>query len=518
MSGERGRNRTYNLVIKSHLLCQLSYAPVPFVGWKSRREPVRRRIDYSISRGDVTRPSRNRLRFFAWAPGGQSGGGDLGDIEQLGRRLGRYSAEGVAEHGLAERACGADHACACSDELLGAFDVDALAGFLPEEHLAAARAAAERALPRALRLDDFRIPARNLARLIVHIAVAAEIARVVIRHAAAVTRRLRQPRLHAREQLAVMFNGERRSGFLPVGSDGADAMRANRDHPGGLGRLQRFDVLFGHLREREVVAEAARGVAGAALLAQHAEGDAGVTQHARERKHNLAALRIVCPHAAEPEAVFLRAVVKRQLVLLDEFLALGGGEAESVPVALQIEEQLGAVVVLPLPGVDRAAPQADDHGQVLDADRALVFAASAGGALERGLLGNMRSEQRRLARRAVLLEVAAQAENDLLRIEDLARIERGAVLGAASAFHAREGLERVDAGDVLARHEPEILVARERRDAAEAIALEEYGERAEGEMQVLGVRDQRKKDQQRQSVQPPRRAASGGALAEPEAR
>ncbi len=25
--GERGRNRTYNLVIKSHLLCQLSYAP-----------------------------------------------------------------------------------------------------------------------------------------------------------------------------------------------------------------------------------------------------------------------------------------------------------------------------------------------------------------------------------------------------------------------------------------------------------------------------------------------------------
>ena len=26
-AGERGRNRTYNLVIKSHLLCQLSYAP-----------------------------------------------------------------------------------------------------------------------------------------------------------------------------------------------------------------------------------------------------------------------------------------------------------------------------------------------------------------------------------------------------------------------------------------------------------------------------------------------------------
>ncbi len=32
MCGERGRNRTYNLVIKSHLLCQLSYAPALAVG------------------------------------------------------------------------------------------------------------------------------------------------------------------------------------------------------------------------------------------------------------------------------------------------------------------------------------------------------------------------------------------------------------------------------------------------------------------------------------------------------
>jgi hypothetical protein len=27
LSGERGGNRTYNLLIKSQLLCQLSYAP-----------------------------------------------------------------------------------------------------------------------------------------------------------------------------------------------------------------------------------------------------------------------------------------------------------------------------------------------------------------------------------------------------------------------------------------------------------------------------------------------------------
>ena len=28
-NGERGRNRTFNLLIKSQLLCQLSYAPEP---------------------------------------------------------------------------------------------------------------------------------------------------------------------------------------------------------------------------------------------------------------------------------------------------------------------------------------------------------------------------------------------------------------------------------------------------------------------------------------------------------
>ena len=43
------------------------------------------------------------------------------------------------------------------------------------------------------------------------------------------------------------------------------------------------------------------------------------------------------------------------------------------------------------------------------------------------------------------------------------------MLGAAAAFHAGVGLQRVDAGDVLAGIEAEILVARERRNAAEPL-------------------------------------------------
>jgi hypothetical protein len=31
--GERGRNRTFNLLIKSQLLCQLSYAPVSWISY-----------------------------------------------------------------------------------------------------------------------------------------------------------------------------------------------------------------------------------------------------------------------------------------------------------------------------------------------------------------------------------------------------------------------------------------------------------------------------------------------------
>jgi hypothetical protein len=61
-----------------------------------------------------------------------------------------------------------------------------------------------------------------------------------------------------------------------------------------------------------------------------------VAQHARQRQHDFAALRIVRAHAAQPEAIFLRAVVNRQLVFLDEFLPLAGGESQRIAVALQV--------------------------------------------------------------------------------------------------------------------------------------------------------------------------------------
>ena len=48
LDGERGRNRTFNLLIKSQLLCQLSYAPLNSLGAES------------ITYADYTVPYRTR--------------------------------------------------------------------------------------------------------------------------------------------------------------------------------------------------------------------------------------------------------------------------------------------------------------------------------------------------------------------------------------------------------------------------------------------------------------------------
>ena len=135
--------------------------------------------------------------------------------------------------------------------------------------------------------------------------------------------------------------------------------------------------------------------------------------------------------------------------------------------------------------------------------RTLKFAAAARGALEGRLFADVLAQQRRFVAGAEFVEVIAQPQDDLFRVEHLARVGRGTVLGAAPALHAREGLQRVDARHVLARVQSEILVAGERRNPAEALPLQEHRRRTQHQVQMLGVRNQRQEDQQRQRVQPP---------------
>ena len=70
---------------------------------------------------------------------------------------------------------------------------------------------------------------------------------------------------------------------------------------------------------------------------------------------------------------------------------------------------------------------------------------------------------------AEFVQVIAQPQDDLFRVEHLPGIRRRTMLRAAPALDAGEGLQRVDARHVLAGVEPEILIAGQRRNPAEAL-------------------------------------------------
>ncbi len=80
------------------------------------------------------------------------------------------------------------------------------------------------------------------------------------------------------------------------------------------------------------------------------------------------------------------------------------------------------------------------------------------------------------------------------------------MFGAAAALDAGVSLQGDDLGDVAARSEAEVfhlLVGGQRRNGGEAVALEQDCEWREDEVEVLGVGDQGKEEDQRQGVGPP---------------
>ena len=102
---------------------------------------------------------------------------------------------------------------------------------------------------------------------------------------------------------------------------------------------------------------------------------------------------------------------------------------------------------------------------MFDADRTLVFAGAAGGALEDGRLGRSCLPSSGVSSLvAVFVQVVADAERDQLRVEIFAGVVGGAVFGAAAALDAGVGLQAVDLRDVFAGNECRNL---RRRRAAE---------------------------------------------------
>src|ERR1039457_467605 len=112
-NGERGRNRTYNLLIKSQLLCQLSYAPA--------REVPATGATLASPKISITSPAPLSLHRYRLL-GRQRRGGNLCDVQQSRRRR-RKRAQSIAEHRLAERAGRADHIRAPPHPFLHALEV-----------------------------------------------------------------------------------------------------------------------------------------------------------------------------------------------------------------------------------------------------------------------------------------------------------------------------------------------------------------------------------------------------------
>ena len=151
-----------------------------------------------------------------------------------------------------------------------------------------------------------------------------------------------------------------------------------------------FEAGFGEVLEDEVVAEAAGGVAGAFFLLEDAEGGAEVVHDAGEVGDDLAAVGIVarpCSRARGSTPGCRRRWGGLRLAM--NLSRSAEGRPRALPYLFEGEEELGAVGVFPGAGVGGAAAQADDDGEVLDADGALVLAGAAGGAFEGGFQGQL---------------------------------------------------------------------------------------------------------------------------------
>lgn len=201
--------------------------------------------------------------------------GDVADLRLGAFGVLRQRLDAAVEHGGAERAGGGDFLGAGVHGLFGAEFVDALADVLLHEHAGAAGATAEglvAGLVHLAQLDAGR--AQQLTRRVEDLVVAAQEAGVVVGDRLALIRGTRnrgQPLVAHQpvEQLRVVEDVVVAVKVRVLVADGVEAVRASGDDLALALRyavedsVERVDVLGGLHLEEELVARAARRVAGA---------------------------------------------------------------------------------------------------------------------------------------------------------------------------------------------------------------------------------------------------------------
>ena len=162
--------------------------------------------------------------------------------------------------------------------------------------------------------------------------------------------------------------------------------------------------------------------------------------------------------------------------------------------AFECQKQLRPVFVLPRTGVHRAAAQANDDGEMLDANGALVFAGAAGGALE--ISGDRVVFADDVFRRggAEFVQIAAHAEDDFLRVKLLAGVVCRTMLRAAATLHTGVGLQTHKLRQIVPGYKAEIFISSKGRNVAEASAGKKNSCGTKDQMKVFCMRDDRQED------------------------
>ena len=285
------------------------------LGWDAQRE--RREIELAA---EQRKWNAIRFRRYPRSSGSDARRRNLRDIQKLWRRgetCASASRNIVWQNG---------HAApidlrAGRDQLLGAIHIDALAFLLAQKHQSAAGAAAARPFARPRRIDHLARPPDHRARLVVDSRDSGRDSRGRERRPSRSSVRAAAAICDARQKLAVMLDLER--------------SRRTRCQSSPIVRTQcgQIESIFFTLLCRMCSIFGSASCENSRSLPSRRAGSPvhrsfrstpNVTPRCRitlhQRQHDLAALRIVRAHAAEPQAVFLRAVVDGQLVLLDELL------------------------------------------------------------------------------------------------------------------------------------------------------------------------------------------------------
>ena len=305
----------------------------------------------------------------------------LGDVEDLGRVT--PALRPVVEHDEAVRARDTDGVGAGRRRLVHPLGIDALADALFHPHPRSTCAATHPAFPVTGHLHGphARHAREHVARRVVHLVVAPEVAGVVVREEGLDLLRRAEPPLGHQppEQLRVVDDLVVPAVLRVLVAERVEAVRAVRDDLGDPRGVHRLDVLLGEGLEQELVAHPPGGVARAELpRPEDRERHPRALEQFGDRSRDVAGSFVERARASHPvEVLGGGAVHDRHVQPLGPVGPLRLRDAPRVRPALQIAEHRARFGGEARLAHHQRAAEVDDRVDVLDVHRAFLDARAA---------------------------------------------------------------------------------------------------------------------------------------------